>query len=201
MSASLGNTFTGIELRQEQCDFNTNATKGLDARYICDDGCNVLNHFEECSQDMLFSCPPYYDLEVYSDKPEDASNQETYEDFYKIIDTAFSRAIKCLKNNRFAVIVVGDIRNKKTGAYYDFVGDIKTTFKRNGMGLYNELILVDPVGTARLRVGQYMKNRKVAKVHQNVLVFYKGDTKQIKEEFPEIEVDYESTDMELEKMD
>jgi|GEM_PF-4100299 len=33
-----------------------------------------------------------------------------------------------------------------------------------------------------------MINRKVVRCHQNVLVFYKGDTKQIKEQFPEIEV-------------
>ena len=31
--------------------------------------------------DLLFSCPPYYDLEVYSDNKEDLSNKPTYEEF------------------------------------------------------------------------------------------------------------------------
>lgn len=195
VSSYLGNKFTGIELRQKQCDFNSVACAGLDATYICDDGRNVLDHIGAETQDLLFSCPPYFDLEQYSDLPNDASNQKTYNEFYAILDTAFTNAIKCLKDNRFAVIVCGDIRNKKTGEYYRFPDDIKTTFQRNGMRLYNEFILIDPVGTARLRASLYMQSRKVAKVHQNVLVFYKGDTKNIKALFPEIEVDDESTDL------
>lgn len=198
VAASLGNHFTGIELRQEQADFNQAACAGLDATYICDDGQNVLTHIGEGTQDLFFSCPPYFDLEQYSDLPNDASNQSSYADFYKIIDTAFANAIKCLKQDRFAVIVCGDVRDKKTGAYYGFPDDIKQTFKRNGMTLYNECVLVDPVGTATIRASNNMMTRKVVKVHQNVLVFYKGDTKAIKDTFPEIEVEVdESADMEL----
>lgn len=188
VSASLGNHFTGIELRQEQVDFNSRACAGLDVKYICDDGQNVALHLGEETQDLFFSCPPYYDIEQYSDLPNDASNQDTYEDFYKIIDKAFTQAITRLKQNRFAVIVCGDVRDKKTGAYYGFPDDIKQTFSRSGMILYNELILVDPVGSARLRAGKYMQHRKCPKVHQNVLVFYKGDSRKIKDYFPEIEV-------------
>ena len=189
VSAHLGNHFTGIELRKEQAEFNQAACAGLDAQYICDDGRNVLDHIGAETQDLFFSCPPYFDLEKYSDLPNDASNQSSYAEFYEIIDTAFANAIKCLKPNRFAVVVCGDVRDKKTGAYYGFPDDIKQTFKRNGMMLYNELVLVDNVGTARLRAGKYMQHRKIVKVHQNVLVFYNGDAKQIKNEFPEIEVD------------
>ena len=194
VSAQLGNHFTGIELRKEQAEFNQAACAGMDAQYICDDGRNVLDHIGAETQDMFFSCPPYFDLEKYSDLPNDASNQSSYEEFYEIIDTAFANAIKCLKPNRFAVVVCGDVRDKKTGAYYGFPDDIKQTFKRNGMMLYNELVLVDNVGTARLRAGKYMQHRKVVKVHQNVLVFYNGDAKHIKNEFPEIEVDVNASE-------
>lgn len=197
VSSHLGHTFTGIELRQEQVDFNTMATAGMDATYICDDGRNVTAHIQEKTQDMLFSCPPYFDLEVYSDNPNDASNQATYEEFYAILDTAFSESIKCLKDNRFAVIVCGDVRNKKDGAYYNFPEDIKATFARNGMCLYNELILITAVGAAAIRSARYMENRKVAKVHQNVLVFYKGDPREIKKHFPKVEVQYDGEDLEF----
>ena len=188
VSAHLGNHFTGIELRKEQAEFNQAACAGLDAQYICDDGRNVTDHIGAETQDLFFSCPPYFDIEKYSDLPNDASNQSSYEEFYSIIDTAFANAIKCLKPNRFAVVVCGDVRDKKTGAYYGFPDDIKQTFKRNGMMLYNELVLVDPVGTAAIRANNNMMSRKVVKVHQNVLVFYNGDAKQIKNVFPEIEV-------------
>jgi hypothetical protein len=180
------NSFTGIEIRKEQADLNMERTNER-CVYICDDGRNVSKYIEEKTQDLLFSCPPYYDLEVYSDLENDASNQETYEDFFKILDVAFTNAVKCLKDNRFAVIVVGEVRDKKTGFYYDFISDIKKLFIREGMGLYNEIILCDPIGSSMLRANKLMKLRKVVKTHQNILVFYKGDIERIKEDFPSLD--------------
>lgn len=187
--AHCGRRFKGIELRQEQVDINNSLIKdrGLAIEYVCDDGCNVAKHFEKESQDMLFSCPPYYDLEVYSDLENDASNQGSYEEFLEILDRAFSSAITCLKDNRFAVIVVGDVRNKKNGSYYGFHDDIKRIFRKNGMNVLNELIYIETTGTTALRVNRYMEFRKVAKTHQNVLVFYKGNPKDIKKYFPKME--------------
>lgn len=193
VSAKLGNTFTGIELRQEQADLNNSRTQGMSAKYICDDGQNVLQYIQQGTQDLFFSCPPYFDLEVYSDKPNDASNQDTYKDFMCIIENAFSAAIRCLKDDRFAVVVCGDIRDKN-GAYYGFPDDIKKIFANNGCILYNELIIVNPIGTAMLRCNRLMRNRKVAKTHQNVLVFYKGNLKNIKNNYKTIE--YAGEDLE-----
>jgi hypothetical protein len=196
-----GYDFTGIELRQEQVDINNKVIneRGLAIRYICDDGQNVANHFEPKSQDMLFSCPPYYDLEVYSDLDKDASNQDTYEDFLVILENGFKNALVCLKDDRFAVIVVGDVRDKKTGFYYNFVDDVKQIFKENGAPLYNEIILIETGASTALRASRYMESRKVAKMHQNVLVFYNGDPKNIKQNFKKIE--YASEDLELFRVD
>lgn len=193
VSGYMGNNFTGIEIRKEQADINKERTKKFNCNYICDDGQNVLKHIKENSQDLLFSCPPYFDLEVYSDLKNDASNQKEYSKFIKIIENAFVDSIKCLKNNRFAVITVGDIRDKN-GKYRLFVDDIKSIFTNNGMCLYNELILVEPIAFGAIRAGGNMISRKITKCHQNVLVFYKGDTKEIKNIFPKIEVNCESTD-------
>ena len=140
----------------------------------------------------MFSCPPYYNIEVYSDLGNDASNQDSYEDFIKIIDTAFTKSINCLKDNRFAFIVAGDIRSKKTGFYYGFIDDIKAIFKRGGMAFYNDIVLINNYGAAIRRVGRQMKSRKVSKVHQNVLVFYKGNQDYIKENFEEIVMENEA---------
>lgn len=174
----LGNDFTGIEIRPDQIKENEAILKkypGLKVNYINDDGQNIGKHFEDNSADMIMSCPPYYDLEHYSDLPDDASNAPTYEAFLQILDNAFTSAIKCLRENRFAVVVVGDIRNRKTGFYYDFVSDVKDIFKKNGLSLYNEIILIDVIGSSAIRAAKNMDSRKVTKIHQNVLVFYKGD--------------------------
>lgn len=184
-----GYEFTGIELRQEQVDINnrTLADRNLPVKYICDDGRNVAKYFDTESQDLLFSCPPYFDLEHYSDLENDASNQKTYDDFIQILHDAFVSAISCLKENRFAVIVVGDVRSKSSGFYYDFCGDIKRILKDGGMSLYNEIILVETGASTALRASRYMDTRKVVKMHQNILVFYKGNPKDIKKHFPKIE--------------
>lgn len=199
VSAHLGNEFVGIELRPEQARLNNERVEGMTARYINDDGQNVAQHISPDSQDLLFSCPPYFDLEKYSDLENDASNQDSYEDFIKILENAFKAAVGCLKENRFAVIVVGDVRDKSTGFYYDFCGDIKRIFKEAGMPLYNEIILVETGASTALRAGRYMESRKVAKMHQNILVFYKGKTKEIKNNFKKIE--YASEDLERFKVD
>lgn len=187
----MGHNFTGIELREEQVAINNDAISGRKGiKYICDDGRNVLNHVEEQSQDLLMSCPPYFNLEVYSDLPNDASNQANYADFIQILRDAYTSAIRTLKPNRFAVIVVGDVRDKE-GYYVDFISDMKRIFIDNGMKLYNELILVENIGTGAMVADRYMKSRKMKKTHQNVLVFYNGNTKEIANVFPAIEVQKE----------
>ena len=188
--ALCGYEFTGIELRQEQVDDNINCCKkfeNLNLKYICDDGQNVDKYLQKESQDLLFSCPPYYNLEVYSNLPNDASNQKDYCDFLKILDNAYSKSIEILKDNRFAVIVVGNIRDKQ-GFYYNFINDIINIFNRNGMFLLNELILKEPVATRCFTSRILFKSRKIVKIHQNILVFYKGNPKKIKEIFPEVMV-------------
>ena len=185
-----GHSFTGVEIRPEQVAENEEILAGseLPCKYICDDGRNISSYVSAESADLLFSCPPYYDLEVYSDLTNDASAQKDYEGFIDIIASAFKASVGCLKNNRFIVVVVGDIRDKK-GVYRDFPGDVKKIFKDCGCHLYNEIIYVEVSATKQLRAATCMKSRKTVKSHQNVLVFYKGNVQHIGQHFPIIEVE------------
>ena len=136
---------------------------------------------------MIFSCPPYFDLEVYSDKPNDLSNMD-YESFEKAYTQIIINACKKLKQNRFAVFVVGDIRDKQ-GFYRDFIDLTKNAFKKGGLKTWNEIILLNSLASAPLRAETpFIANRKITKVHQNILVFYKGDPTKIRENFKEIDV-------------
>ncbi|WP_407437412.1 hypothetical protein [Lelliottia sp.] len=86
-----------------------------------------------------------------------------------------ARSLSLLRDNRFAVIVVGDVRDKK-GLYRNFVGDTVQAFIDAGARLYNEAILVSPLGSLPVRAGgPFTKSRKLGKTHQNVLVYVKGD--------------------------
>lgn len=172
VSSYCGNEFIGTELRKEQADANNERVKGMSAIYYNDDGQNIGKYVKPGSQDLLFSCPPYFDLEKYSDDPRDASNQD-YDGFIKILDNAFTAGIKALKDNRFAVIVMSNVR-ASNGAYHDICGDITRIFQREGMMLYNELVLVNSLAGAPLKAERQMRNRKPVRCHQEVLVYLKG---------------------------
>ena len=126
--------------------------------------------------DFLFSCPPYGDLEKYSNDPKDLSNMEwwTFESAYKLI---IFKAVQKLKDNSFACFVVGDFRDEK-GFYRNFVSKTIEAFENAGCKLYNEAILLNATGSAAIRAeGQFANNRKLVKTHQNVLIFCRGDWK------------------------
>ena len=141
-----------------------------------------LDFYSDGSADLVFSCPPYHNLEKYSDHPLDLSNM-SYADFCEAYADIIAKACRKLKDDRFAVFVVGDIRDSK-GAYRDFIGLTKRLFCDSGLCLYNESVLLEQYGTAPLRAGVvFSASRKTIKVHQNVLVFYKGDLKRIKQNY------------------
>lgn len=58
----------------------------------------------------------------------------------------------------------------------NFVSDTVQAFIDAGLRYYNEAILVSPLGSLPVRVGQqFTKSRKLGKTHQNILMFVKGD--------------------------
>lgn len=176
----LGRHYIGIDLSEKQIDANQiNADKlGVSPAWHCDDSRNADKYIPNDSADLVFSCPPYHNLEKYSNHPLDLSNMN-YSDFLEAYRDIISISCRKLKENRFAVFVVGDIRDSK-GAYRDFISDTKRIFRGCGLCLYNEIIVLNQLGTAPIRAGKpFSANRKVTKVHQNVLVFYKGNPKEI----------------------
>lgn len=180
----LGRLYIGIDLSQKQVDANQmNADKlGVAPAWHCDDSRNMDSYIPDGSADLVFSCPPYHNLEKYSDHPLDLSNMN-YDDFSSAYCEIIAKSCRKLKENRFAVFVVGEIRDSK-GAYRDFVGLTKRLFMEQGLCLYNDGVLLEQYGTAPMRAASvFGARRKTVKVHQNVLIFYKGDIKAIPDVF------------------
>jgi hypothetical protein len=137
---------------------------------------------------MVFSCPPYADLEVYSDDPADLSTMP-YDAFRVAYFEIIRKACALLRPDSFACFVVGEVRDKK-GAYIDFVGDTVQAFRDAGLAYYNEAILITAAGSLPIRVGkQFSTSRKLGKTHQNVLVFLKGDAKRAVARCGPVEID------------
>lgn len=172
-----GHDYTGIDIREEQVLANARQAGMMQRRlrkmphYVCGDSRVVLDAITE-NFDMVFSCPPYGDLEKYSDLQGDISNMD-YDEFRVAYSAIIRKACARLKNGCFAVFVVGEIRDK-CGNLRGFVPDTIHAFQDAGLNYYDEIIMQNAIGTARLRTGQFNKSRKIVKTHQTVLVFVKG---------------------------
>lgn len=190
VASKVGLTYLGVDLSEKQIEENrTQALKICEENkqpvWTVGDSVRIDEHLKGVKADLVFSCPPYADLEVYSDDPHDLSNMD-YDSFIMAYRAIIEKSIKLLKDNRFACFVVGDIRDKK-GFYRNFVSDTIQAFEDAGAKLYNEAILVTSVGSLPLRaVRQFNSGRKLGKTHQNVLVFYKGNPDTIKGTYGEL---------------
>ena len=152
------------------CSIPTHEGDGK-ARWIIGDAATALPSIKA---DLVFTCPPYGDLEVYSDDERDLSTMDPdafRSSYAEIIKQAAAR----LRDDRFAVFVVGDYR-RKDGPLSDFVSLTIRLAADAGLDLYNEIILITALGTTPLTTSRnFPVSRKVGKTHQNVLVFVKGD--------------------------
>lgn len=189
VASHCGRRYVGVELRREQVEANfaqLDIAKAPKPTWHCGDSLGIDQICKGVEADFLFSCPPYADLEVYSDDPLDLSTMP-YDQFREAYFEIIAKSCSLLKDNRFACFVVGDVRDKR-GHYYNFVGDTVEAFREAGLHFYNEAILVTAVGSLPIRVGkQFVASRKLGKTHQNVLVFLKGDGKKASEAVGEVD--------------
>jgi len=173
----LGYKYSGIDIRQEQVD--SNREQGMDIlpienqpQWYVGDSNELLNDNWTTKFDMVMSCPPYADLEVYSDLEGDISNKP-YKQFLELYESIITKSCKLLKVGGYACFVVGEVRDKN-GFYIGFVPDTIKAFEKCGMKFYNEAILLQSgLGAAGMRANGNMKSQKLVKVHQNILVFKK----------------------------
>ena len=176
VAGMVGRKYWGCDLREEQIAENKKQGAEIQPEvmpdWVCGDSMQTLKTAPDA--DFVFSCPPYGDLEKYSDAPEDLSSME-WHTFRAAYGRIILRSVQRMKPDTFACFVVGDFRDKR-GFYRDFVSTTISLFRDAGAELYNEAILVTAVGSASMRVTkQFEAGRKFAKTHQNVLVFCKGD--------------------------
>lgn len=177
----LARHYTGIDIRREQIEANYDQLHIADVahppRWLLGDARDIQPNETHDEYDLVFTCPPYADLEVYSDDPRDLSTMR-YDTFLQEYERSLAAAASVLRPDRYFVVVIGDVRDKRTndGRYYGLVADTINVARRIGLSLYNQAILVTPVGGVRMTVaGQFTKSRKMGRLHQDVLVFTKGD--------------------------
>ena len=171
--------YVGIDLSETQIKANKEQSKK--PLWICGDSNEELDKVADEAFDFVFTCPPYYDLEVYTDNEKDISNMDV-ESFDKVYKSILSKSVQKLKDNRFYGIVVSEVRepsktgNYSIGKYKRLVSKTIDMLEDSGLSFYNDMVLFNSQHQAS-RIGKtyFERNRKIPSVHQNVLVFVKGN--------------------------
>ncbi|MDD5034111.1 MAG: DNA methyltransferase [Methylococcaceae bacterium] len=193
VAAFLGFRYIGLDIRAEQVSENEAQAKAIKKlkslpRWMCSDSRMFSKVAGNIKADFLFTSPPYFGREHYSDLEDDLNNSRSYKDFLEGYESCLSQAVSSLEADRFAAIEVAELRDPK-GIQVDFVGDTTRIFERHGANFYNHAIHLKPLASAAIRAGKmFSSGRKLVPVHEHVLIFFKGDTRNIPKQFPEIEV-------------
>jgi len=194
----LGRRYEGIDLSERQIEANRqqwldisprlepkNRDAAVQPTWHVGDSRTRIAAIPGGKVDMVFTCPPYYNLEVYSDDPADLSTAGTYTDFLDGYQQVIFESVGRLAEGRFAVFVVGDVRDKR-GIYHGLVKDTVDALIAAGADYYNHAVIVNSVGSLPVRAArQFRTMRKLGKTHQDVVIAYKGDPGVIREAFPE----------------
>ena len=122
--------------------------------------------------DMIFTCPPYWNLEKYESIKGQLSDYKGYADFLERFRGIMAKAVSYLKDGGFCALVVGDWR--RNNRYYTFHNDCLMILEGLGLELWDFIVnQVNTFDVACVRFGQFRERKYTAKVHEFVLVFKK----------------------------
>lgn len=188
VAGSYGYDYVASEIRENQCDANNEICKDLNsAKWIKSDS-SVYS--PDGNFDLMFTCPPYYQVEEYIDYggviPDgELNNLPTYKEFRDTLFAGYKKAIEKLNNNCFFVVMTGDSRDKN-GAYYGCEAEHELFFRDQGLHIYNKIVYLECEFTRLAHAKVTLNYRKFPKREQKILVFYKGDMKKIIDMYPKI---------------
>jgi len=128
--------------------------------------------YDEIKADLIFSCPPYFNIESYPSCEGQLSDIKKYPEFLSRLKDILLKACNHLKDNGYAIMVAGDFRIN--GKLYCFHNDLINIMNEIGMRTHD--VIVNQTVTynrAAHRFGACRKTKITAKVHEYILVFKK----------------------------
>jgi DNA modification methylase len=140
---------------------------------INDDCKNINKYYSEEEFDLIFSCPPYWNLEKYQSCDGQLSDIKEYDNFILELSNRLNIAVSKLKLDKYMCLVVGDFRRNKT--YIPFHVDLIKSMEQNKNLKLHDVITIQnlPFNTAAFYFGARKKHKYTAKAHEYLLVWKK----------------------------
>lgn len=134
------------------------------------DGC-LLEETEDDSIDLLFTCPPYYDREIYPDGGDaQLSTVDNYDIFLESMLEHMENSYRAIKPSKFAVYVVADWRDNGLRTFHI---DLINMGREVGYQLWDLNISVLNSPYTWWKCGANERMKYTAKSHEFLVVFKK----------------------------
>lgn len=181
VAKSMGYNYVGCEIRKDEAQ---KIQQILQNSFVFGEECEVSVHNIDCRKfettekfDLIFTCPPYWTLETYSNEDGDMSNILDYSQFLSEMKIVYEKCLTMMHENSYCCFVVADFRDYTDGRklinrLIPFVSDMIMCGESAGLVLYDKVILRKPMGTAPSRLKMW-NNRKTVRIHEELLVFRK----------------------------
>ncbi len=185
VAISLGRTYVGYDISPEMFKRGKNYIDYLesrdvgaffggevkkDYRLILGDGTKLEGMNDSCV-DLVFTCPPYWNIEKYEDVPRQLSSATSYRDFLRLIQDGLISARRVLKRGGFLVYVVADFRAERE--LKNFHGDLIEIGKEVELKYWDIVISILLSPFAAMQAAKCDKQKYTSKKHEYIVVFKK----------------------------
>jgi DNA modification methylase len=180
VSYAMNRSYVGFEVSKDVVNYMYNRfedigilnNQNFNIDIINDDCVNVKNYLDG-KVDLVFSCPPYWNLEKYESCPGQLSDTSEYSVFLKRLKQRSRESADLLKVGGFMCMVVGDFRRR--GAYIKFHSDLLSEMEDfKDMELHDVICIQNiPFHTAAFYFGSSKRTKRTAKAHEYLLVWRK----------------------------
>ena len=176
VASATGRKYTGLDIRKEQVAANKRAKRHLPGpalKWLALDATEIASVQRGKKFDLVFTCPPFFEMERYSELERDLSTMAP-EDFQQAYAAILVAAATRLANHRFMVIITGDVRGED-GGLLNLFEQAREAICGAGLKAWNTAIFLPPLGSLPLRTSASFKaGRKMGRAHQYVQIFLKG---------------------------
>ena len=181
VSYAMNRNYVGYEVSGDVVSYMNNKFDSLgcfsdnnfNVDIIHDDCLNIDKEFDGEQFDLIFTCPPYWNLEKYESCEGQLSDIKNYAVFMDALVERLNKAVKVLKKDKYMCIVVGDFR--RNTQYVTFHADLLERMRdNNSLKLHDVIVMQNmPFHTAAFYFGSKKKYKYTAKAHEYLLVWKK----------------------------
>ncbi len=123
---------------------------------------------QDNSIDLIYTSPPYWDIEYYDDNPKQLGYKKSYNEFRAGIKRVISECYRVLKPGKYCAFNINDFR--KNGILYTYHADIIDIFREVGFHMHDIIIVQWQSAIGACFASQIEERKITAKAHEYLVV-------------------------------